>query len=78
MKTVTVDDYQRVRLPNVKPRQKFSYEDLGNGRISLTMLEEKDVPLVKARRVNGRWMGAEGLRLDRQAIVASIREDRER
>ena len=78
MKTLTVDDYQRVRLPNVKPRQKFSYEDLGNGRIRLALLEEIDVPLVKARKVNGRWMGAEGMKLDRQALVTSIREDRER
>ncbi|HEV2437662.1 MAG TPA: hypothetical protein VG077_16835 [Verrucomicrobiae bacterium] len=76
MKTVTVDDFKRIRLPDVKPRQKYAYENLGNGRISLTELEEKDVPLVKARKVNGRWMGAE-VKLDRQAIVSSIREDRE-
>ena len=36
MKTLTVDDYQRVRLPNVKPRTKFSYEDRGDGTITLT------------------------------------------
>lgn len=36
MKTLTVDDYQRVRLPNAKPRTKFAYEDRGDGTITLT------------------------------------------
>ncbi len=35
MKTLTVDDYQRVRLPDEKPRSKFAYEKDGNGRITL-------------------------------------------
>lgn len=77
MKIVTVDDYNRVRLPDVKPRQKFSVE-AGNNRIVLALVDEVDVPLVKARKVNGRWMGAKGVKLDRQAIVNAIREDRER
>jgi hypothetical protein len=76
VKTLTVDDYNRVRLPDVKPRQKFAYENLGNGRIRLALVEEVTVPLVKARKVNGRWMGAD-VKLDRLAVVNSIREDRE-
>ncbi len=39
MKTVTVDDYQRVRLPDVEPRTKFAYERDAHGRITLTKLE---------------------------------------
>ena len=39
MKTLTVDDYQRVRLPNVKPRTKFSYKNHGDGTITLTELK---------------------------------------
>ncbi|MGA3268271.1 MAG: hypothetical protein ABSE16_15760 [Verrucomicrobiota bacterium] len=79
MKTVTVDDYNRVRIPDAKPRQKFSYESLGDGRvIRLALLKEREVPLVKARKFNDRWMGAKGLKPDRRAIVNSIREDRER
>jgi hypothetical protein len=35
MKTLTVDDYQRVRLPNAKPRSKLAYEE-GDGKITLT------------------------------------------
>ena len=39
MKTLTVDDYNRVRLPDVKPRQKFAYENQGGGRIILTVVK---------------------------------------
>jgi len=81
VKILTVDDHNRARLPDVKPRQAFAYENLGNGRISLTVVvkaEVEDVPLVKARKVNGRWMGAESAKPKRAAVVNSIREDRER
>lgn len=77
MKIVTVDAYNRVRLPEVKPRQKFSVET-GNNRIVLALVEEADVPLVKARKLNGRWIGAKRVKLDRKAVVNAIREDRER
>lgn len=77
MKTVTVDDYNRIRLPGVKPRQKFSVET-GNNRIVLALVQEIEVPLVKARKVNGRWIGAKGVKVDRPAVVNAIREDRER
>ncbi|HEV2329421.1 MAG TPA: hypothetical protein VGY56_11610 [Verrucomicrobiae bacterium] len=75
MKIVTVDDYNRVRLPDVKPRQKFSGET-GNNRIVLALVDEVDVPVVRARKINGKWIGA-GIKVDRQAIVDAIREDRE-
>lgn len=77
MKTVAVDDDNRIRLPGVKPRQIFSVE-AGNNRVVLALVEEVDVPLVKARKVNGRWIGAEGVKVDRQAVINAIREDRER
>jgi hypothetical protein len=35
MKTLTVDDYQRVRLPHATPRSKLAYEE-GDGKITLT------------------------------------------
>ncbi len=38
MKTLTVDDYQRVRLPDVEPRTKFSYEKDSEGVIHLRKL----------------------------------------
>ena len=39
MKTVTVDDYKRVRLPDLKPRQVFAYENRGDGTLTLTLVE---------------------------------------
>jgi hypothetical protein len=74
MKTLTVDDYQRVRLPAAKPRSKFAYEASGNV-ITLTELVEKDVPLVKTRKASGFVLV--DANLDRAAIRAAIRADRE-
>lgn len=42
MKTLTVDDYQRVRLPDVAPRTKFAYEKDAHGRITLTSLNRRN------------------------------------
>jgi hypothetical protein len=36
MKTLTVDDYQRIRIPDVKPGSKFAYEKDSSGRVTLT------------------------------------------
>ena len=38
MKTLTVDDYKRIRFPDVKPRQVFAYENHGDGRLTLTLV----------------------------------------
>jgi hypothetical protein len=35
VKICTVDDYHRVRLPNVKPRTQFAYEQDADGSIRL-------------------------------------------
>ncbi len=35
MKTLTVDDHKRVRIPDAKPRQVFSYEPESDGTIRL-------------------------------------------
>ena len=44
MKTLTVDDQKRIRIPDAKPRQVFAYENHGNGTITLTEVkaERKD------------------------------------
>ena len=42
----------------------------------LIELVEKEVPVVRARKVNGRWMGAE-VQLDRAKVISAIRADRE-
>jgi hypothetical protein len=36
MKTLTVDDQKRIRIPDAKPRQVFAYENKGDGTITLT------------------------------------------
>jgi hypothetical protein len=54
MKTLTVDDYGRVRLPDVKPRTKFAYSNDGNGTVQLRELVEAQAPRARLVRRNGR------------------------
>lgn len=49
MKTLTVDDYNRVRLPDVKPRQVFAHEKEAGGRIILTPVEPVELKPAKVR-----------------------------
>jgi hypothetical protein len=42
MKTLIVDDDQRVRLPHARPRSKFAYEESSDGKITLTELREHE------------------------------------
>ena len=39
MKTLTVDDQKRIRIPDAKPRQVFAYENSGDGRLTLTLVK---------------------------------------
>jgi hypothetical protein len=39
MKTLTVDDSKRIRLPDAKPRQVFAYTNHADGSITLTRVE---------------------------------------
>jgi hypothetical protein len=75
--TVTADSKKRVVLPPVKPGERFEVSDLNHGRILLTRLAPLDVPLVKAVKVKGRWMGNPAVKINRKAIVDAIRQDRE-
>lgn len=54
MKTVTVDDYQRVRLPDVEPRTKFSYEKDSEGGIHLRRVVTEERPPARVRFVKKR------------------------
>ena len=36
VKTLTVDSYKRIRIPDAKPKQVFAYEKHGDGTITLT------------------------------------------
>ena len=44
MKTLTVDDHKRIRLPDVKPRAVYAYENHGNGTITLTEVKAERKP----------------------------------
>ena len=39
MKTLTVDDHKRIRIPDAKPRQVFAYENHGDGDVTLTLVK---------------------------------------
>jgi hypothetical protein len=41
VKTLKVDANKRIRIPDVKPRQVFAYENQGNGRFMLTLVKAK-------------------------------------
>lgn len=77
MKTLTVDDHQRVRLPNVKPRQIFAHEKSPDGRIILTpVAAAKRVPnKVRFEKRGGRTVGViEGAEFDEAALKQALAE----
>ena len=39
VKTLTVDDQKRVRIPDAKPRQVFAYANNGDGTLTLTLVK---------------------------------------
>jgi hypothetical protein len=76
MKTLTVDDYQRVRLPDVEPRSKFAYERDAQGRITLTKLEPAQDRAAKVRFVkrSGRTVGITDRSISLRAIKEALAE----
>lgn len=76
VKTLTVDDYQRVRLPDVAPRTKFAYEKDAHGRITLTQLEpaqEREAKVLFVKR-NGRTVGVTDRPISLEAIRQALTE----
>ena len=76
MKVLTVDDYQRVRLPGVEPRTKFACEQDSHGRITLTKLEQpQDRPAkVRFHRRNGRTVAITDRPISLRAIKEALAE----
>ena len=74
---LVADDNGRLACNSLfPPKRAFSAERQADGSIRLVELVEKEVPEVRARKVNGRWMGAE-VQLDRAKVIRAIRADRE-
>jgi len=59
MKTLTVDEHQRIRLPGVKPRQVFAHEKGLDGQIILTPIAKAEARSNKVRfeKRGGRTVG---------------------
>ena len=76
MKTLTFDDYQRIRLPEVAPRTKFAYEKDVRGRITLTKLEPAETPPAKVRfeKRNGRTVAVSNRPISLKAIKDALAE----
>jgi hypothetical protein len=82
MTTLTVDQGQRVRLPQAKPGQVFAYEPDPDGSIKLVPVETKPAP----RRLFARLVKRDGVpffelpkgyKLDPEDIGKAVAEERE-
>jgi hypothetical protein len=74
---LTADDKGRITSSELfRPRRAYDASKLPDGTIRIVELVEKNVPVVRARKIGGRWIGAD-LKLDAKTIVGSIRADRE-
>jgi hypothetical protein len=82
MKTLTVDDRQRVRLPKAKPGQVFAYEPDSDGSIKLVPVITKPGPRRVVAKLSKHGAGRlffqvpKGYRLDPDAIARAVAEER--
>jgi len=82
MKTLTVDDRQRVRLPKAKAGQVFAYEPNSDGTIKLVPVVPKPGPRRVVAKLVKRGGGLffqvpAGYTLDPDAIGKAVAEERE-
>jgi hypothetical protein len=82
MKTLTVDDRQRVRLPKAKAGQVFAYEPSSDGTIKLVPVIAKPGPRrVVAKLVKRRgglfFQVPNGYTLDPEAVGKAVAEERD-
>jgi len=73
---ITLDKKRRGSFGSVfAPGDSFLREINGN-MVILRKLEPIEPPLVRARKVNRKWMGA-AVKLSRKAVVQAVRKDRD-
>ena len=82
MQTLTVDDGQRVRLPQGKPGQVFAYEPDPDGSIKLVPVIPKPGPRRIVAKLVKRDGGAffevpKGYKLNSEAIGKAVAEERD-
>jgi len=82
MKTLIVDDRQRVRLPQAKAGQVFAYEPNSDGTIKLVPVVPKPGPRRVVAKLVKRGGGLffqvpTGYKLDPEAIGKAVAEERE-
>jgi hypothetical protein len=82
MKTLTVDDRQRIRLPQAKPGEVFAYEPNSDGTIKLVPVVpkrgSKRVVAKLVKRGKGLFFQLpDGYTLDPDAIGKAVVEERE-
>ena len=81
MKTLTVDDSKRIRLPDARPRQVFSYEPSPDGSIKLVPVAPKEPRTIvgKMVRKDGRLFLEipPGYTIRYDAIAKAVREERD-
>lgn len=71
------DDRCRIQSRELfKPNTPYQAERRADGRVELVEMVTIEVPLVRARKVKGRWIGAD-VKFDRNSVVEAIRKDRE-
>jgi hypothetical protein len=81
MKTLTVDDHQRVKLPKAKPGQVFTYEPGTDGTIKLVPVVTEPAPkrvFAKLTNKGGKLIFElpKGYKLDPEAIGQAVAEER--
>ena len=74
---LTADEQGRLASPELfRPKAIFDATVQPDGSIRLVELPEKQVRVVKPRRVNGRLRGAE-IALNRDTVAAAVRAERD-
>jgi hypothetical protein len=73
---IVLDNKRRATFgPEFEPGDSFLRQVNGDV-VTFRKLRPAEAPLLRARKLGGKWMGAE-LMIDRKAIVEAIKRDRE-
>ncbi len=74
---LVADSRGRLTADLFRPGTAFDASPQPDGSIRIVELVEKKAPTVRAVKIKKRWVGNPSVKIDRCAIVESIRQDRE-